>query len=289
MAAIAARQHGRVHIEQLHRLGISKGAVDKAVASGRLHREHRGVYAVGYPDVGGRHGRWMGAVLACGERAALSGRSAATLWGIRDGEGPRVDVTVPGAGSRRRPGIATSRARLHPDDVTRRRGIPVVSVARVLVELSAILDDDELQRTVREAQYQRVFVLEQTLAALERCPCRRLTVLLQDLTGTESPLEDDFLRIVRRYGLPKPAEQRRINGHRVDFLYAAERVVVELDGGRAHRTLDAFQRDRSQSNALQLAGYLVLRFTWADLRRRPAHVARTVRAALEHRRVPMEP
>ncbi len=77
-------RHGRVHVEQLHALGLSKGAVDKAVASGRLDREHPGV--------------------------------------------------------------------------------PVVSVARVLVELSRIVDGDELQRALREAQYQRLFVLDEVEA-----------------------------------------------------------------------------------------------------------------------------
>ncbi len=282
-------RHGRVHVEQLHALGLSKGAIDKAVASGRLHREHRGVYVLGYPGAGGRLGRWTGAVLACGDGAVLSGRSAATLWRIRDGEGPRVDVTVPGTAGRRRPGIAIHRAALPPQERTEHRGVPVVSVARLLVELSRIVDGDELQRAIREAQYQRLFVRDEVEAALRRRPSRRLAVLLEDLTPVDSPLGEAFLRIVRRHALPRPAGQAQVEGRRVDFVWQAQRVVVELDGGRAHRTDDAFQRDRSNTNALQLAGYVVLRFTWADVTRRPGHVARSVRDALWRSGVPMEP
>lgn len=273
---LAERQHGRVSVGQLQRLGITNSATDVAVASGRLHRVHTGVYAVGYATAGGRHGRWMGAVLACGEGAVLSHRSAFTLWRIRDGEGPRPDVTVPG--DRRPRGVQVHRAQLLPSEVTVREGVPVVTVARALVETR--LEDDDLERAVREAQFRRLFSLRGTLSALERRPNRTLRAILQDLTPVDSVLGDRFLWIVRRYGLPQPGGQEGVDGWRVDFVWPRERVVVELDGRQAHETGDAFQRDRSQSNGLQLAGYLVLRFTAADLRRRPAHVARLVRQAL---------
>jgi very-short-patch-repair endonuclease len=58
-------------------------------------------------------------------------------------------------------------------------------------------------------------------------------------------------------------------------------VVVETDGWEGHGTRSAFQSDRAVSNTLQLAGYTILRFTDADLRRRPAGVAREIRSALE--------
>jgi hypothetical protein len=41
------------------------------------------------------------------------------------------------------------------------------------------------------------------------------------------------------------------------------------------------QADRATTNALQLAGWIVHRFTWTDLTRRPRHVAATVRQALD--------
>src|SRR4051794_14738686 len=276
VAALATRQHGRVALAQVRALGIGPGAVDKAVASGRLHRVHRGVYAVGHlaPSA---EGRWMAAVLACGPGALLSHRSAACLWGVRDGEGPRVDVTVPGRGGRRRPGIAVHRSALRADDdAAERAGIPVASVARVLVDLSFDLELDDLVRTVREAQYRRLFDLAAVQGALARRPSRALARVLEDLTPSTSPLEDAFLRLVDRYGLPRPVGQAAVLGYRVDFFWPHARLVVQLDGHRAHSTLDAFQGDRAQTNVLQLAGYLVLRFTATDVRRRPRRTARTV-------------
>jgi hypothetical protein len=81
LSEFAARQHGVVTRQQLRALGLSDGAIQNRIAARRLHRIHRNVYAVGHaalsPD-----GRRMAEVLACGEGAVLSHRTAAMLWGL---------------------------------------------------------------------------------------------------------------------------------------------------------------------------------------------------------------
>ncbi|MEA2294349.1 MAG: hypothetical protein QOE86_1988 [Solirubrobacteraceae bacterium] len=277
VAAIASQQWGRITTAQLHAAGAGRGAIEKAVRSGRLHREHVGVYAVGHCAPSDR-GRWMSGVLACGEGAALSHRSGASLVGFRRAEGPRIDVTVPG--NRRRPGIAVHRSPLPPDDVTVHQGIPVTTVARTIVDLARELDPDPLTRAVREAQYLGLFDLEATRAAAARRPSQALNRIIEDMVGTSSALDDGFIRLLERHGLPTPVAQKRLLGHRVDYVWLEQRVAVELDGFNAHVSLDAFQRDRSQGNALQLAGWLLLRFTWADVHRRGRITAVTIRRAL---------
>ncbi|MGH2984486.1 MAG: type IV toxin-antitoxin system AbiEi family antitoxin domain-containing protein [Solirubrobacterales bacterium] len=74
----AARQHGVVTFAQLRAAGVLSSGIADRVAAGRLHRVHRGVYAVGHSGLS-QDGRWLAAVLACGERAVLSHRSAAAL------------------------------------------------------------------------------------------------------------------------------------------------------------------------------------------------------------------
>ena len=114
----------------------------------------RGVYAVGHLGLG-HEARWLAAVLACGEGAVLSHRSAATFWGIRLSELFRAEVTT---GDRRRhEQIATHRARLAAQDRTIHRGIPVTSPARTLADLAHLLDRDELTRALREAMFRRLY------------------------------------------------------------------------------------------------------------------------------------
>ncbi len=78
LARLAQRQHGVVTLAQLAAVGIGPSGTRNRVAAGRLHRVHRGVFAVGHALLPGR-GHWMAAVLACGPDAVLSHRSAAAL------------------------------------------------------------------------------------------------------------------------------------------------------------------------------------------------------------------
>jgi hypothetical protein len=63
---IASRQHGVVSFEQPIRAGMSSSTLSRRAREGWMHRIHRGVYAVGNPNLT-REGRWMAAVLACGK------------------------------------------------------------------------------------------------------------------------------------------------------------------------------------------------------------------------------
>ena len=127
VAELAARQHGVVALDQLGALGLQPGGVAHRLLAGRLHRLHAGVYAVGHMRLTQR-GRWMAAVLACGDGALLSHRSASELWGIGSHGEIRIDVTVPDRSGRRRPKIAIHRPRTLPDkDRVTLDGIPVTT------------------------------------------------------------------------------------------------------------------------------------------------------------------
>ncbi|HEX5989967.1 MAG TPA: type IV toxin-antitoxin system AbiEi family antitoxin domain-containing protein, partial [Solirubrobacterales bacterium] len=94
-----------VTAKQLAHVGLGRSAISERVRSGRLHRIHHGVYAVGHRGLS-LHGRFMAAVFACGEGAVLSHASAAVLWKLLYPlEGP-VHVSVPStSGRKRRRGI----------------------------------------------------------------------------------------------------------------------------------------------------------------------------------------
>jgi very-short-patch-repair endonuclease len=136
ISELAARQHGVVSSGQLGSAGISPTMITRRVRIGWLTRVHRGVYAVGNPNLR-REGHWMAAVLACGNGAVLSHQCAAAHHRLSPTCPNLTHVTVPGAGGRaRRRGIVVHRSRtLTPAEVTVHRGIPVTTVGRTLRDL----------------------------------------------------------------------------------------------------------------------------------------------------------
>jgi very-short-patch-repair endonuclease len=287
IAALAARQHGVVATRQLAALGLSRNAVAARAAAGRLHRIHRGVYAVGHPVLP-RYGRWMAAVLAAGPGAALSHASAAALWEMRASNATSTDVSVPRASGRaKRPGLRLHRATaLRSDEITRQHRIPVTTPARTLLDVAASLPRRALHRALDEAEILELFdlrALNETIDAHqgERGAGALAAALEEHVAGTtltKSELEERMLAICDRHGLERPQVNEDVAGLEVDFLFAARRLVVEADSWRFHRTRRAFERDRERDAILARAGYRTLRFTHHQMTRRPSEVAATIDA-----------
>jgi predicted transcriptional regulator of viral defense system len=168
ISRVAGRQHGVLSIARLRAIGLSEAQIRRRVLDRRLHRLHRGVYAVGHKNLGLR-GRWLGAVLALGRGALLSQIDAAALWNLRaPSDGPVHVLTAGGSRSRRR-GIAVHRSRLlHPDDRGLVDRIPVTSVARTLLDIAATRPRTQLQRAFEQAEHQRLLDARAIEASLLR-------------------------------------------------------------------------------------------------------------------------
>ncbi len=199
-------QHGVVTWAQCRFAGLSREAIGRRVRSGRLHRVFRGVYAVGHAKLS-NEGRWMAAVLACGDGAVLSHRSAAELWRLLPPRTGSVDVLVPGtSGRKQRPGIRLHRSTLLTQpDLTRRAAIPVTTPARTLLDLRRRASPDELSRARRQAE----FFGYRTEARDRRRP----------IEMTRNELERRFLRLCQRHHLPSPQVNAPLLGYEVDFLW----------------------------------------------------------------------
>jgi len=284
-AQIAVRQHGVLTRRQLEAVGLGARAIRNRIARGQLHRIHRGVYAVGHRGLS-LHGRFMAAVLACGDGAVLSHTSAVVLWDLlRPIDGP-VHISVPSSSGRsRRPGIHLHRTpslNPHPEPspspsfllqvggrrgrllTTHRHNIPVTSVARTLEDLraSTLLAPHLLRRATRQAEIKGY----------------RLEHLTTD--RTRSDLATLFLAIVRHYGLPLPEVNVTLGRWTVDFLWRRERVVVETDFWAYHRGSVAFEEDHARDLDLRSTGYTVLRYDDTQLENEPARVAEDVTRAI---------
>ncbi len=289
LAVLASRQHGVVSRRQLLDAGFTSKKIAYRVKIGRLHRVHEGVYAVGHTP-SSLLSNAMAAVLACGESAVLSHRSAAALWNIDPSWRAPVEVTTPGNHCHR--GVRVHRSRtLTPQDTTKRHGIPVTTPARTLLDLADVLDDVALARAVNEAQVLRLLRLDDLAAILERSPGRRATRRLRAFVAnadapTRSAFEDAFLRFIERHDLPRPELNQRIAGYLVDAVWRGQRLIVELDGRRYHDHAQPFEHDREKDADLLAAGYVVVRITWRRLIGQPAREAERLRALLVSRASP---
>lgn len=295
IAELAAAQHGVVGRAQLESLGLRRGAIDHRLAAGTLHRVHRGVYAVGHRILTSE-GRWMAAVLACGDGAVASHRTAAAAWEIRPTATAAVDVTVPDRKGRRpRGGIVLHRsATLRPGDTVRRGAIPVTSPARTLLDLAEVVDIAALERAIERAEMLGLFDLHAVRAVLATSPRRRGSSKLAralerdhtDVSVTRSELEEVFLRLCVAGDIVRPLVNARVEGYEADFLWPEVRLVVETDGRQSHGTHVAFERDRARDAHLVAAGYRVVRFTHSQVTRSPAEVTALLRSLLDGRSHP---
>jgi very-short-patch-repair endonuclease len=281
---LAAEQHGVVTREQLLAVGLSGSAIQHRLANGRLHRVHRGVYAVGRPQLD-RRGHWLAAVLACGPRAALSHLSAAALWGFLAADSDPIEVSVPLHVHRTRPGLVVHRrSNLSRRDLTKRDGIAVMAPARTLIDIAARLTARQLEAAVSEADRLNLVDPDQLRRALagERGstggPALRELLDSRTFALTDSELERRFLRLVRRANLAKPLTRALIGGHRPDFYWPNLGLVVETDGLRYHRTPTQQTKDRQRDQVYVMAGLTPLRFTHAQVVHEADRVVNTLRA-----------
>jgi very-short-patch-repair endonuclease len=289
VAELARRQHGVVAAWQLYSLGFTRERLAGCVTRGWMVRIHKAVYAVGYLPLT-RHGRWMAAVLALGEGTVLSHRSAAALWRIW-GEGSRalVEVIAPTrAGRARRAGIKVHRPRhIPPEELSEHLGIPTTSPARTLMDLAPSLPSRSLERALDEAARLKLCTMDDLRAVLCLGPRRGVRQLRATLsrhapgsTFTRSELEERFLALLRRELIPAPLVNHPVLDYEADFLWPAERLIVEVDGHASHGTRLAFQEDRDRDSRLAAQGFRTQRFTWFDVTSRPAVVAHRVKRAL---------
>jgi very-short-patch-repair endonuclease len=283
IAARADAGDGVVSRAELLAAGVTPDAIRGRIERGLLIPLYRGVYAVGHRALT-QHGRWRAALLAVGEGAVLSHRSAGHAWSVA-GEGSTIDVSVP-ANRRGGAGIRLHRALLPPDEVTELDGLPVTTIGRTLIDLAAVLRPHQLERALRDVETRRLGDALALDSLLTRHRGRRglaaLRVALHtDLAAvTRSELEDRFLRFCRSRRLPPPASNATLLGFEVDLLWREARVVGELDGYATHAGRMAFEADRDRDRRLVAAGWRVVRITWRQLHHEPAALAADLRAIL---------
>jgi very-short-patch-repair endonuclease len=285
VAQLAARQRGAVSRAQLRRCGLADATIARWVEGGRLHRIHPGVYAVGH-DALVIQGRLIAALLYVGPGSAMSHATGVWWWQLLDSEPATIHLSSSG---RRRsvPGVHVHRC----SDVSpvMHRGLPVTKVARTLRDAASTLPFSALRRALAEADHRRLCdpgELASTLGRGQRGSAalrRALALHIHELARTLSVLEERFLDLLQRSGLPMPEVNARVGELMVDALWREARAIVELDGHATHDRPAAIEEDRRRELALRARGYVVLRYTWAQVTQQPDAVLSDLRATLAER------
>jgi very-short-patch-repair endonuclease len=278
VAAVAARQKGLVTTAQLEGLGLDRSAIARWAREGRLHRVHNGVFSLS--PVLAPLAKELAAVLACGDGAVVSHRSAAAMWRmLPPSEGP-VEVTTTGRG-RGRAGIRAHRT-THAPKTMRKDGIPLTTPQQTLLDLAPTA---HLEHALNEAFALRLTTPRQISSLVEQSTTRpgikRLAEALEEPPGyTESEAEKRLKQLIQRAHLPPAEHNAKIEGYRVDAVWRTQRLIVEVDGYATHARRETFERDREKDADLIAAGWRVIRVTWRRLTTAAESVVMTLTKAL---------
>ena len=269
---ILAREHPRL-----------ENALVRAASAGRLVRPLPGVFAD--PGNAGDLVTKMAAVSRWDPNAVIRGRAAAAVsyW-------PEIKVSTVEVASPIRhvpqPGFAFQHRRIPPELIQRRAPLSFTLPPLTAIDLATFDDTDSIDIALRR----KAVDLESLRHALEQTSKRRgnterWRVLLDSRAEPWSRAERLAHRLYRRAGITGWVGNLKVTvpdwaTYSLDIAFQRQRLACEIDGRETHDNDDAFETDRERQNALIMAGWTVLRFTWKMLTADPDYVVWATRAAL---------
>jgi predicted transcriptional regulator of viral defense system len=302
LVELAQPQHGWLTTAQARAAGLSRYAVDAAVAAGRVTRQG-GLLAVptATPDDVWRV-RVHAAQLRAGRDAVVGGETAARLHGIAGAPAvAEIQILVPeNRHPESRPGVRVRRSDVDPADRTCVDGIAVTAPLRTLVDCARRSDHVVAVCLLESAIRQSLVTVDEVKSRLDELRPRtngvaaaRWALARIDLRS-ESPLETvaRLLLLDNGFAYPElqlPFQTPALTG-RIDLAYPAillgvqdghySGLAIETDGREPHLRDAMFHHDRVRQTALEEERFLVRRLTDPQLRQQPAYVVTTVRRAM---------
>jgi very-short-patch-repair endonuclease len=223
--------------------------------------------------------------------ATFSGKTAAWLHGLDVAPSEPIEVILHGDGEGwERGGMRLRRAALDDGEVVVKRGFRVTSLPRTIWDLSKRLSLVEVVVIADMALHARLVKRTELSEWVDRHVGRKgirevRRVLDFADAGPESPMETRLRMLLVLNALPRPEVQVTVRDEtgsfvgRPDLYYREQRLGIEYDG-ETHRA--SLVEDNRRQNRLLLAEIRLLRFTAADVLRRPDSVVSQVRNALAH-------
>lgn len=278
-------QDGVLTLANAQRAGLSQAAVTRRVRSGRWRRFGPGVYFVDdrpFTDAA----RVRVAVWSYGGQAAASGMAAAWWHGLTGFAPDVIEVTVPrNSHGRCHDGCRVRRRDLKLADIVEVRGLRVTELALTVVEASVRprrnvkLMDAALQRRVDLNSLWRAHLRNKGRYG---SPAARM-LLQAAADGARSQAERLLVQLLKAAKITGWIANYPVAGYDVDVGFPKKKVALEVDGLAFHSDSEDFHHDRIRQNAIALAGWQVLRFTWFDLTEYPDRVIAEIRSAISAR------
>ena len=297
----AVRDHGGLVTRQQLLERVPRQVLDSYVARRQLVRIFPRVYRLrdgGEDDVT----TLRAALLHAGPAAALSHTTALAVWGLRTLDRPlhlTVDQSIKRAGA---PSLLVHRRlRFDPESgqCVQRRGLLITALPRTVIDSWPLLPLPERRPLVLDLCNRGLVTAESLSGALAERPnvagrrgLRQVIDLIAD--GCRSELEaHGVLNVFRHRSLPPGVGQYQVQlpTHRItlDRAWPEVKLAVELDGAQHHTSPADRRKDLARDRELAALGWVVLRFTYADVLRDPegvrAKVLAVYRARLEQLRV----
>jgi very-short-patch-repair endonuclease len=274
--AIARGQAGIVARAQLLTAGVGRGAIDRALRSGRLHRIHKGVYSTQAPELAAEDALLIAALMATGNGAVLSHGTAAWRWHIIPAPPARIELTVPWARTPPR-GVTLFQGQLRADDLALDARFSSMSVPRTLLDLAARYEYRALVKALAEAEFHhdtRPEDIQRTLRRGHPGSANLRAALKAHAPGhgqARSQLERRFRTLLIDRGIELPLRNEPLGPWTIDCLWPDRRVAVELDGRRHERPNQA-DSDDDRDLWLRLHGYIARRYGERQVKGRPDDV-----------------
>jgi hypothetical protein len=274
-ADLPARQENLLRLNDLMKMvGLSEDEIRTRVRRGQLYPVHRAVFAWGTPPLTD-HALMRAALWACCDQAFLSHGTGAALYGQRQLDRDKIEVTVPHTRGRRRDGLILHRT---ADTIDRREirtwsGLRVSTFPRLLVELARTSTPRELDDLLTFAARKRLFTPRELEAELLRHAGRPGMALLKAATARYRPtpnrkstFEYSFdAALLKRPDIPPYEKNVYLGIWEIDCLWRRQKVAVELDFRDYHAAIQDFDKDRRKDTQVQLMGYKPMRiseFLW---------------------------
>lgn len=286
---LLARQGGMARRRDVLRAGLTRRKLERLVREGRLRMLTPHLVTnvdLPAPDEQLR-------ALAVGWDATVSHEDAALLWGMELVTTPEHRSVTVGRNRSRltKAGTVVRRSDLEPSERVVRDGVWVTSAVRTVLDLCRSLPLAQAVVVTDSALRRGLVTVEELTAALVALPAgrgrQRVARVLQLIDPQSGSVLESLCRVLLvQAGLAPERTQLVIFSRRgreigrVDFAWPSVKLVVETDGFAFHADRTTYRNDRRRGNALMLAGWQVLRFSWEDVVHQPEQVVAAVRDAL---------